>query len=96
MTAIVEALYIFDEHNSETDPLAILEFLHRVVDVLEDFLGTPLLSHKIENNYDIVAQVLGEMCDGGIICNTEPNALREIVDVPGVIGKLLTNVGLSG
>ena len=74
----------------------MLEFLHRVVDALEDFLGAPLLAHKIENNYDIVAQVLGEVCDGGLICNTEPNALRELIDIPGLVGRLLSNVGLSG
>ena len=74
----------------------MLEFLHRVVDALEDFLGAPLLAHKIENNYDIVAQVLGEVCDGGLICNTEPNALRELIDITGLVGRLLSNVGLSG
>jgi AP-3 complex subunit mu len=74
----------------------VLEFLHRVIDVFEDFLGSPLLSGKIESHYDVVAQLLGEMCDGGIICNTESNALRENVEVSGGIGKLLTQVGLPG
>ncbi|KAJ4531526.1 hypothetical protein HRR86_006340 [Exophiala dermatitidis] len=36
------------------------------------------------------------MCDGGIICNTEPNALRESVEVSSVLGKLFTQVGLPG
>jgi AP-3 complex subunit mu len=81
---------------SDAQPFAVLEFLHRVVDVFEDFLGAPLLSGKIESNYDVVAQLLGEMCDGGLICNTEANALRENVEVSGGIGKLLTQVGLPG
>ena len=81
---------------SDAQPFAVLEFLHRVIDVLEDFLGSPLLSLKIESNYDVVAQLLGEMCDGGIICNTEANALRENVEVSGGIGKLLTQVALPG
>lgn len=81
---------------SDAQPFAVLEFLHRVIDVFEDFLGAPLLSGKIESNYDVVAQLLGEMCDGGIICNTEANALRENVEVSGGIGKLLTQVGLPG
>lgn len=55
-----------------------------------------MLSGKIESNYDVVAQLLGEMCDGGIICNTEANPLRENVEVFGGIGKLLTQVGLPG
>ncbi|EXJ73860.1 uncharacterized protein A1O5_03622 [Cladophialophora psammophila CBS 110553] len=80
----------------DAQSLAILDFLHRVLDVFEDFLGTPLLTTKIEDNYEIVAQLLGEMCDGGIICNTEPNALRESVEVSSVLGKLFTHVGLPG
>ncbi|KAI9849804.1 MAG: hypothetical protein M1837_000016 [Sclerophora amabilis] len=80
----------------ETEPLLVLEFLHRVTDVLEEFLGTPLLASKIESGYDVVAQLLGEMCDAGAVSNTEPNTLRDVVDVPGWVGKLLGGVGLPG
>ncbi|GKZ30281.1 AP-3 complex subunit mu [Aspergillus brasiliensis] len=80
----------------DTEPLVALEFLHRVVDVLEDFVGAPLLSTKIQANYDVVAQLLHEMCDAGVVCNTEPNALQEVVEMPGWMGKLLGGVGLPG
>ncbi|RMJ23432.1 hypothetical protein PHISP_05685, partial [Aspergillus sp. HF37] len=80
----------------DTEPLLVLEFLHRVVDVLEDFVGAPLLSSKIQANYDVIAQLLHEMCDGGIVCNTEPNALQEVVEMPGWMGKLLGGVGFAG
>lgn len=80
----------------DTEPLLVLEFLHRVVDALEDFVGAPLLSSKIQANYDVVAQLLNEMCDGGIICNTEPNALQEVVEVPGWMGKFLGGIGVPG
>ncbi|EHA26765.1 hypothetical protein ASPNIDRAFT_51829 [Aspergillus niger ATCC 1015] len=80
----------------DTEPLLALEFIHRVVDVLEDFVGAPLLSTKIQANYDVVAQLLHEMCDAGIVCNTEPNALQEVVEMPGWMGKLLGGVGLPG
>ncbi|KAJ5781673.1 uncharacterized protein N7518_010156 [Penicillium psychrosexuale] len=79
----------------DTEPLLALEFLHRVIDVLEDFVGAPLLSTKIQANYDVVAQLINEMCDGGIVCNTEPNALQEVVEVPGWMGKLLGGIGTS-
>lgn len=74
----------------------VLEFLHRVIDVLEEFIGTPLLASKIEGAYEVVAQLLGEMCDAGIVCNTESNALRDDVDTPGLLGKLFSGVGLPG
>ncbi|KAK5086826.1 hypothetical protein LTS08_007239 [Lithohypha guttulata] len=79
----------------ETAALAILEFLRKITDILEDFLGSPLLSQKIEENYEVVAQILAEVCDAGIICNTEPNALRESVEVSSTLGKLFQQVGIS-
>lgn len=82
--------------SSELEPLLALEFLHRIVDVLEDFLGAPLLASKIESNYDVVAQLLTEMCDAGTIGTTEPNALRDLVEVEGFMGKLLGNLSLPG
>jgi hypothetical protein len=80
--------------SSDGEPLQVLEFLHRVTDVLEDFLGSPLLASKIEGNYDVVAQLLSEMVDGGLIASTEPNALRDVVDAPGFMKSLLGGVGL--
>ena len=80
----------------DAQALAILDFLYRLIDVFEDFLGSPLLVDKIENNYEIVAQLLVEMCDGGVVCNTEANSLRESVEVSSLIGKLFTQVGLPG
>ncbi|KAJ5109216.1 AP complex mu/sigma subunit [Penicillium angulare] len=80
----------------DTEPLLVLEFLHRVVDILEDFVGAPLLSTKIQGNYNVVAQLLHEICDGGIVCNTEPNSLQEVVEVPGWMGKLLGGISVPG
>lgn len=55
-----------------------------------------MLPHKIESNYDVVAQLLTEMCDAGTIGTTEPNALRDLVEVEGFVGKLLGNLNLPG
>jgi hypothetical protein len=90
------ALLLVAVSSKDVQSLAVLDFLYRLVDVFEDFLGSPLLANKLEDNYEIVAQLLVEMCDGGIICNTEANALRESVEVSSVLGKLFTQVGLPG
>ncbi|KAL2876037.1 hypothetical protein SGCOL_008741 [Colletotrichum sp. CLE4] len=82
--------------SSEIEPLLVLEFIHRIVDVFEEFLGAPLLAHKIESSYDVVAQLLNEMCDAGTINTTEPNALRDLVEVEGWVGKLLGSITLPG
>ncbi|KAM4065619.1 adaptor complexes medium subunit family protein [Hirsutella rhossiliensis] len=89
-------LLLIATSSNEIEPLLVLEFLHRVVDALEEFVGAPLLAVKIENNYDVVAQLLTEMCDAGTICTTEPNALREVVEMEGWMGKLLGSISLPG
>lgn len=89
-------LIFLSPSSKEVEPLFVLEFLHRLVDVLEEFVGAPLLASKLQSNYDIIAQLLGEMCDAGSVSNTEPNALRDDVDVPGWMGKLLGGVGIPG
>lgn len=89
-------LLFLSTSSSEIEPLLALEFLHRVIDVFEEFLGAPLLAHKIEANYDVVAQLLNEMCDAGAISTTESNALREVVEVEGWIGKLLGGISIPG
>ncbi|KAI5258023.1 clathrin adaptor, mu subunit [Aureobasidium subglaciale] len=91
-----DGLLFLSPCSTDTEPLVVLEFLHRVADALEEFLGAPLLASKIEANYDVIAQVLGEMCDGGLIGGTEANALRDVVDTPSWMGKLLGGVGLPG
>lgn len=82
--------------SADIEPLLVLEFLHRVIDVLEEFLGSPLLANKIEHNYDVVAQLLNEMCDAGAVSTTESNALRDLVEVEGWIGKLLGGINIPG
>ena len=93
-SVIQDQLLLLCPTSSDAEPLQVLEFLHRVTDALEDFLGGPLLASKIEGHYDVVAQLLGEMVDGGIVSTTEPNALRDVVDAPSTIKSLLAGVGL--
>ncbi|KAK8218481.1 Adaptor complexes medium subunit family-domain-containing protein [Phyllosticta capitalensis] len=91
---IQDRLLFLSPSSVDTEPLLVLEFLHRVADAIEDFLGSPLLASRIEAHYDVVAQLLGEMCDAGIIANTENNALRDSVEAPSFMKNLLGNVGL--
>ena len=67
-----------------------------MIDILEEFVGSPLLALKVESSYDVVAQLLNEMCDTGAVNTTEPNALRDLVEVEGWMGKLLGGINLPG
>lgn len=83
--------------SNDIEPLLVLEFLHRVADALEEFLGSPLIATKLSSNYDIVAQIVAEMADCGVICQGEASALRDVVETgPGVLKNLLGGVGLPG
>lgn len=94
---IQDSLLFLSPASSDVEPLVVLEFLHRVADALEEFLGSPLLATKISANYDIVAQVVAEVADSGVICQGEANALRDVVETgPGVLKNLLGGVGLPG
>ncbi|KAF2175683.1 clathrin adaptor, mu subunit [Zopfia rhizophila CBS 207.26] len=91
---IQDQLLFLSPCTTDTEPLQVLEFLHRVADALEDFLGSPLLASRVEGCYDVVAQLLSEMVDGGVVSCTEPNALRDVVEAPSFMKNLLGGVGL--
>lgn len=91
---IQDRLLFLTPSSVDSDPLATLEFLHRVADALEDYLGSPLLASKIETSYDVIAQLLLEMCDDGTVANTEPNALREVVEAPSWMKSVVGGLGL--
>lgn len=82
--------------SADSQSLAILEFLHRIIDIFEDFLGSPLLPSKLQENYEVVAQLLGEVCDGGVVCNTEANVLKDSIEVSSRLGRLFETVGIPG
>lgn len=90
-------LLFFSPSSTDIEPLLVLEYLHRVADALEEFLGSPLLASKIAASYDVVAQIVAEVADAGVVCQGEANALRDVVETgPGVLNNLLGKVGLPG
>lgn len=96
-SVIQDNLLFLSPSPNDVEPLLVLEFLHRVADALEEFLGSPLIATKLTVNYDIVAQVAAEMADSGVVCQGEANALRDVVETgPGVLNNLLGKVGLPG
>lgn len=93
--SIVHANLLFlSPSDVDTEPLLVLEFLRRVVDVLEEFVGAPLLATKLQTSYDVVAQLLTEMCDGGLVSSTEINSLQENVETPNWMNKFFNGVRL--
>ncbi|PKK76286.1 adaptor-related protein complex 3 mu 1 subunit-like protein [Rhizophagus irregularis] len=77
--------------SSEVDVLLVLEFLHRIVDILAEYCGE-ISELSIRDNFDVVYQLLEEMMDYGYPLTTEPNALKEMIVPPNIINKVISQV----
>ena len=62
---------------SEVPPLFVVEFLHRVVDTLNDYFGDCSES-IVKENCVVVYELLDEMLDNGFPLATESNILKEV------------------
>lgn len=81
---------------SSTLPVLVpVEFVHRLVEVLEKYFSPPLISVKVENHYDIVSQIINEMLENGLPYVTEPDALQDLVPYGGILSKLLAGPAKS-
>jgi AP-3 complex subunit mu len=75
----------------ETQPLMIIEFLHRFADILTIYLGSPD-EIKVKDAFSTVYQLLDEVMDGGFPLVTEPNALKEMIAPPSFLNKIAATV----
>lgn len=75
----------------DTPPLAVFEFLYRVLDTLSDYFG-PLSQDVINNNCVMIFEVLEEMMDNGVPLSTENNVLKELIHPPSVLKSAINAV----
>lgn len=75
----------------EMPPLMAIEFLCRVADVINEYLGG-LNEDSIKDNFVIVYELLDEMIDNGFPLTTEPNILQEMIAPPNIVSKVLSVV----
>jgi len=71
----------------ETQPLIIIEFLHRVFEIFEEYFGS-VDEMTIKDNFSTVYQLLEEMVDYGYPLTMEPNALKMMIKPPTVISRI--------
>ncbi|RUS24336.1 hypothetical protein BC938DRAFT_473743 [Jimgerdemannia flammicorona] len=74
----------------EVDPLLVFEFIHRIIDILTDYLGD-VSESTIRENFVTVYQ----MMDYGYPLTTEPNALKEMIMPPTIINKVMNTVAAA-
>lgn len=86
-------MFLLATTTGETPPLIIIEFLHRVFEIFEEYFGT-VEESSIKENFSTVYQLLEEMMDYGYPLTTEPNALKAMIKPPSVISRLtLATIG---
>src|SRR3546814_2994709 len=64
-----------------------IEFLHRVLDIFQDYFGE-LEETSIKDNFATIYQLLEEMVDNGTTLTTEPNTLKAMISPPKMINLI--------
>lgn len=75
----------------QTPALSVIEFLHRLFDVLSGYLGE-VTPRTLTDNFSTVYQLAEEMMDNGHPVITEPNALNSLIAPPSLLGKVASFV----
>lgn len=73
---------------TDTQPLAVTEFLSTLADVLLNYFGE-LNEHAIKDNFITVYELLDEMLDNGFPMTTELDILRGLIRPPNVFHKII-------
>lgn len=75
----------------ETPPLFVIEFLHRIVDIFQDYFSDCTES-IIKENYVVIYELLDEMLDNGFPLATESNILKELIKPPNILRSIANSV----
>ena len=75
----------------EVSPLLVIEFLHRVVDIFEDYFNgcSELI---LKEHYVVVYELLDEMLDNGYPLATESNVLKELIKPPNLFRTIANSM----
>jgi len=76
---------------SEVSPLLVLEFLHRMADIFQEYFGE-VSETSIKENFVTVYQLLEELLDNGFPLTTETNILKEMILPPSIMNLVVTTV----
>lgn len=76
---------------SKLDSLFIMEFLHRIVDIIQNYFGD-CHENLIKENLVTVYELLDEMLDAGYPFATELNVLKELIKPPNILRTIANTV----
>ncbi|CEF62477.1 AP-3 complex subunit mu-2 [Strongyloides ratti] len=84
-------LYLIAVTTTETPPLMVIEFLHRVIQTLKEYFND-CSDTVIKENIVIVFELLDEMLDNGFPLATELNILQELIKPPNFFRNITNTV----
>jgi len=85
-------IYLVAVITTEVPPLFVVEFLHRVVDTVEDYFNGECSENVIKDNYVVIYELLDEMLDNGFPLATESNILKELIKPPNILRTVVNTV----
>ncbi|XP_046862195.1 AP-3 complex subunit mu-1-like [Xenia sp. Carnegie-2017] len=84
-------LFFVSVVENEVPPLFVIEFLHRVVDLIKEYFSD-CTETIIKENCVIVYELLEEMLDNGFPLATESNVLKELIRPPSIVRNVVNKV----
>lgn len=77
--------------DNNVDPLIVIEFLHRIVDIIQNYFGD-CNENLIKDQLVTVYELLDEMLDAGFPFATELNLLKELIKPPNILRTIANSV----
>ncbi|XP_005090947.2 AP-3 complex subunit mu-1 isoform X2 [Aplysia californica] len=85
------SLYFVAVVTTEVPPLFVVEFLHRIFDMFEDYF-TECSETNLKDHFVIVYELLDEMLDNGFPLAVESNVLKELIKPPNFLRSITDTV----
>lgn len=76
---------------NDLNPLFIIEFLHRIVDIIQNYFGD-CNENLVKEQLVTVYELLDEMLDAGYPFATELNVLKELIKPPNILRTIANSV----
>lgn len=86
-----DKLFFLSVIQTEVPPLFVIEFLHRVAEMFQDYFGE-CSEAVIKDNVVIVYELLEEMLDNGFPLATESNVLKEMIRPPTILRSVVNTL----
>ncbi|KAJ8248432.1 hypothetical protein GJAV_G00241960 [Gymnothorax javanicus] len=86
-----EKIFFVSVIQTEVPPLFVIEFLHRVAEMFQDYFGD-CSETTIKDNVVIVYELLEEMLDNGFPLATESNILKELIRPPTILRSMVNTI----